>query len=92
MRKKLTSKGVLFTSWEDAYVRPEGHDGVFWVIEYNTARADRFERVTDDEYYVSHLRDGVLEIMPMHDGPLPRHEIPAHMIAQVSRFPEIEAP
>lgn len=86
------SRKTLFTTWEDAYKRPEGHTGAYWVIEYNTARAHRFERVTDEEYYVTHLRDGVLEVIPTNDAPLPHHEIPAHMIAQVSRFPEVEQP
>ena len=81
---------VLFATSEDAHKRPEGHTGRYWVIEYNTARAMRWERVTDDEFYVAHMRGGVLEIQPMHDGPLPTYAIPAHMIAKVAYFPEVE--
>lgn len=83
---------------EEAHQRPEGCTSVYWVIEYDTARQDRYERVRYDEgWYVTDLASrGILEIYPAGDetggGTLPRRQIPLHRIAEVTRYPEVEAP
>ncbi|NUT27672.1 MAG: hypothetical protein HOV84_17405 [Streptomyces sp.] len=88
---------MKFTTRDEAHERPEGCTDVYWVVEYDTARQDRWERIRYDEgWYVTDSRGGILEIYPAGDetggGTLPRRQIPIHRIAEVTRYPQVETP
>lgn len=81
--KTRTTEGI-------AHAR-RGETDRYWVIEYNTAREHRWERVDGATHHVASYKDQ-LEIIPLKDAPLPTRTIPMHMIAEITAYPEIEAP
>lgn len=83
--------------YEEAHRRPPGCTGVYWVIEYDATRPNCYEQIREDDgWYVADIgTTSVVEIYPTGEaaeGKFPRRQIPLHRIAEVTRYPEVEAP
>lgn len=75
-------------SYGKAHQRTDG--GSFWVIEHNTARQERCERIHTSTHSVEH-DEGWITIRPDDILSGPVRYIPLHMVAEFSYYPAVNA-